>query len=306
VRFCNFARPRTRDLAEAGALVGGRVHPLAERLGAAAAGPLGAGTLPRLAEWRDAMDRQPPEGEGLDPAGVILLPPVMPAASFRDFYAFEEHVRAARARRGLEVVPEWYEQPAFYFSNANAFLGHGDELAVPPDGEWLDFELEIGAVLGAGGRDLAPDEAEALIAGYCVLNDWSARKVQRLEMAVGLGPAKGKDFATSLGPVLVTPDEIAGRREGKGYDLAMVARRNGEELTRGNWRSIHWSFGEMIARASRGVELRPGDVFGSGTVGGGCILELGPENAGGWLAPGDAIELEIEGLGVLANRVADD
>lgn len=237
--------------------------------------------------------------------GVQLLPPVPRPPSFRDFYAFEQHVRTARAHRGLDMVAEWYEFPVFYFSNPAAMLGHGAPLAPPPDTAELDFELEIGAVIGRACRDLDAADAESAIAGYCVLNDWSARDLQRAEMKVGLGPAKGKDFATGLGPWLTTPDEIADRRAGKGYDLAMVARRNGAEISRGNWRDLHWSFGEMLARASRGVTLHPGDVIGSGTVGTGCILELRPERAGGWLRPGDVLELEIEGLGVLAATVID-
>ncbi|MDO9693399.1 MAG: fumarylacetoacetate hydrolase family protein [Candidatus Latescibacteria bacterium] len=236
--------------------------------------------------------------------GVQLLPPVPRPPSFRDFYAFERHVRAARGHRGLDMVPQWYEFPVFYFSNPAAMLGHGATLAMPPDTSELDFELEVAAIIGRDCRDLVAADAESAIAGYCVLNDWSARDLQRAEMKVGLGPAKGKDFATGLGPWLVTPDEIADRHIGKGYDLAMCARRNGREISRGNWRDIHWSFGEMLARASRGVDLHPGEVIGSGTVGTGCILELRPERAGGWLQPGDALELEIEGLGVLAATVA--
>ncbi|MDO9172113.1 MAG: fumarylacetoacetate hydrolase family protein, partial [bacterium] len=140
--------------------------------------------------------------------GVQLLSPLPRPPSFRDFYAFERHVRAARGHRGLDMVPQWYEFPVFYFSNPAVMLGHGATLATPPDTAELDFELEVGAIIGRACRDLAPAEAEATIAGYCVLNDWSARDLQRAEMKVGLGPAKGKDFATGLGPWLVTPDEI--------------------------------------------------------------------------------------------------
>jgi fumarylacetoacetate (FAA) hydrolase len=307
MRLLNFARAEEAQRPRAGIAIEGRIHALADLLGEPDLGPIGRESISALPRWREALEGELParaaELPGEDPAALRWLPPLLPAASFRDFYAFEEHVRRARARRGLEVVPEWYRFPVFYFSNPDALLGHEEDLVAPPDGEELDFELELGAVLGRGGRDLTPAQAESSIAGYCVLNDWSARRIQREEMAVGLGPAKGKDFATSLGPYLVTPDELEGRRAGKGYDLTMTARVNGRELTRGNWSSIHYSFGEMVARASRGVTLHPGDLFGSGTVGGGCILELGPEAAGGWLEPGDRVELEIEVLGTLANRV---
>ena len=173
-------------------------------------------------------------------------------------------------------------------------------------GAKLEILLLVSLVAGIGIEWLAArmQNKEPHIAGYAVLNDWSARAIQRKEMKVGLGPAKGKDFATSVGPCLVTPDELTDRRQGKGFDLTMTARVNGRELSRGNWSDITYSFGEMIARASRGVWLRPGDLIGSGTVGTGCILELGPEAAGGWLQPGDMVELEIERLGVLRNRIA--
>lgn len=234
---------------------------------------------------------------------VRLIAPLPNPTSLRDFYAFEQHVKQARARRGLEMIPEWYEMPVFYFSNHQAILGAGDTVKRPGYTEWLDFELEVAAIIGREGRDIPVEEAEAYIAGYTIMNDWSARDVQRREMKVGLGPAKAKDFATSLGPWLVTPGELADQRAGKGFNLQMVARRNGEELSRGNWQTLYYSFAEMIARASDEVTLYPGDVIGSGTVGTGCILELGPEAAGGWLQPGDVIELEIERLGVLRNVV---
>ncbi|MBM4116440.1 fumarylacetoacetate hydrolase family protein [bacterium] len=292
--------------ARSGLWLNGRGYDLEALLGEDCGGPLGPRNLGSLPAWQARLAERAPTVPPLPTTGWRWLPPLLPAASFRDFYAFETHVRQARARRGLEVPAAWYRFPVFYFSNPHALFGHEAEIPLPPDAaeEWLDFELEIGAVLGAGGRDLTPAAAEALIAGYCVLNDWSARRVQRDEMSVGLGPAKGKDFATSLGPFLVTPDELADRRQGKGYALTMVARRGGRELCRASWDSIHYSFGEMISRASQGVDLLPGELFGSGTVGGGCILELGEEAAGGWLAPGDRVELEIERLGTLTGTIA--
>jgi fumarylacetoacetate (FAA) hydrolase len=263
------------------------------------------------AAWSVSIERWrgvPPDGWQVYAADQVTLHCPLAAAevnSFRDFYAFEGHVKTARARRGLAMIPEWYELPVFYFSNHRVISGPGAVIPTPRYTQALDFELEVAAVIGRPGQDIAPEDAEAYIAGYTILNDWSARDVQRKEMAVGLGPAKGKDFATTLGPGLVTPDALADRRAGKGYDLVMTARRNGLDLSRGNWRDLYWSFGEMIARASDGVMLYPGDVIGSGTVGTGCILEIGPENAGGWLVPGDVIELEIERLGVLRNVIGD-
>ena len=183
-----------------------------------------------------------------------------------------------------EVVPEWYELPVFYFSNPAAIYGPDEEVPYPDGTEELDYELEVAAVIGADGA----------IGGFTVLNDWSARDLQRQEMRVGLGPAKGKDFATSLGPVIVTPDELGDLK------LGMVARVNGEERSRGNLGDIHWSWEAIVEQAARNTELRPGDVIGSGTVGTGCILEHGD---GRWLQPRDVVELEVEGIGTLRNRV---
>ncbi|MCX6023529.1 MAG: fumarylacetoacetate hydrolase family protein [Chloroflexi bacterium] len=230
-----------------------------------------------------------------------LLAPIPHPPSLRDFYAFEQHVRAARARRGLDMIAEWYEFPVFYFSHTGAVYGP-DEVAPHPRTDALDFELEIACVIGRSGIDIPEAEAEDYIAGYAILNDWSARDVQAKEMRVGLGPAKGKDFAVSLGPWLTTPGDLADRRLGPGrYDLPMIARINGRECSRGNFRDITWTFPQMIARASQDVWLRPGDVLGSGTVGTGCLLEIGAD--GEWLRPGDVVELEIAGLGVLRNTV---
>lgn len=241
---------------------------------------------------------------------VRLFAPLPFPRSVRDFYAFEQHVKAARALRGLEMVPEWYEVPVFYFSNHNAIFGPDDDIPKPRATQELDYELEIACVIGKPGRDIPVEEAESYIAGYMIMNDWSARDIQRKEMKLNLGPAKGKDFATSFGPALVTPDELEDRRivrEGQGsvYNLAMTARINGREFSRGNFKDIYYTFAQMIAYASQDTMLYPGDVLGSGTVGTGCILELRPETTGGWLKPGDVVELEVERLGVLRNRIVE-
>jgi fumarylacetoacetate (FAA) hydrolase len=206
--------------------------------------------------------------------------------SVRDFMAFEEHVRNARAGRGLEVPEAWYEIPVFYFSNPAAVYRDGDDVPRPTDTAALDYELELACVVGSDGR---PE-------GFTVMNDWSARDLQGREMQVGLGPAKGKDFATSLGPVLVSADELPGD-----LDMRAVARVNGEVRTDSRTGGMHWSWEELLAAAARNTPgLQPGDVIGSGTVGRGCVLEHGD---GRWLQAGDVVELEIEGIGVLRNRV---
>lgn len=207
--------------------------------------------------------------------------------SIRDFFAFEEHVRNARANRGLEVPPAWYEVPVFYFSNPAAVYRDGDEVPKPADTQALDYELELACVVGADGR---PD-------GFTVMNDWSARDLQMKEMSVGLGPSKGKDFATSLGPELVSPDELP-----DDLDMRAVARVNGEVRSDSRTGGMQFSWDELLAAAARNTPgLQPGDVIGSGTVGSGCILEHGDER---WLQSGDVVELEIDGLGVLRNSVA--
>jgi fumarylacetoacetate (FAA) hydrolase len=218
-------------------------------------------------------------------ADVDFRAPVLHPPSVRDFYAFEQHVKTARASRGLEVPPEWYEIPVFYFSNPAAIYGPGDEIPSPPDTGELDYELEVAAIVGAEGR----------IGGFTIMNDWSARDLQRAEMRVGLGPSKGKDFATSLGPIVVTPDEF------DGSSGTMVARVNGEERSRGELADMHHPWEAIAAHAARNTKLFPGDVLGSGTVGTGCIHEHGD---GRWLQRGDVVELEVDGIGVLRNTVA--
>jgi len=206
--------------------------------------------------------------------------------SIRDFMAFEEHVRNARALRGQEVPPAWYEIPVFYFTNPGAVYGDGEDIPMPGDTQMLDYELELACVIGADGR---PE-------GFTILNDFSARDLQFREMPVGLGPAKGKDFATAMGPVLVSPDELPAD-----LDMRAIARVNGEVRTDSRTGDIYHSWDRLIEAAARNTPgLIAGEVIGSGTVGRGCILEHGD---GRWLARGDEIELEIEGIGVLRNRV---
>ena len=217
-------------------------------------------------------------------ADVDLRPPVLRPPSVRDFMAFEAHVANARRLQGREVPPEWYEVPVFYFSNPTAIFGPGADVPYPDGTAELDYELECAAIIGAEGA----------IGGFTIMNDWSARDLQRVEMRVGLGPAKGKDFATSLGPVVVTPDEFDGAAG------VMVARVNGEERSRGELRDLHHPWAALVEQAARNTQLLPGDVIGSGTVGTGCILEHGD---GRWLQRGDVVELEIEGIGVLSNRI---
>jgi fumarylacetoacetate (FAA) hydrolase len=249
---------------------------------------------------QQALGAERPEGVAYRLSEVTLGAPLARPRTIRDFYAFEAHVKNARARRGLPMQEEWYQFPVFYFSNPTAVHGPEDEIHRPRETAMLDFELEVAAVISTRCRDVTPEQADQFIAGYMIMNDWSARDIQRQEMKVGLGPAKGKDFATSFGPWLVTPDELEERRRGDRYDLAMVARLNGREVGRGNLKDLHFTFGEMIARASRDCTLYPGEVIGSGTVGTGCLLET---EAAPWLEPGDVVELEVERLGLLRNTV---
>jgi len=241
--------------------------------------------------------------DAFDLSTVKLHAPLQPS-TMRDAYAFEQHVRTANQNRGREVPEEWYQFPVFYFTNPNSIFGPEDEIPYPLYTNALDYELEIAVVIGKEGINIKPEEAPEYIFGYTILNDWSARDIQREEMKVGLGPAKGKDFASSLGPLIVTCEELADKAVNKPgvYDLAMAARVNGVELSKGFFRDMHWSFGEIIAWASDSVRLVPGDVIGSGTVGTGCLLEL-TKAQGPWLNPGDIVELEIEGIGILRNRV---
>jgi 2-keto-4-pentenoate hydratase/2-oxohepta-3-ene-1,7-dioic acid hydratase in catechol pathway len=239
-------------------------------------------------------------------ADARLLAPVPSPPSIRDFMAFEEHVVASLHAMHREVDPVWYEIPVFYFTNPASVRGPRDPVAIAPGSAAFDYELEVAAVIGRAGANIPVPAAAEHIAGYSILCDWSARDLQELEMREGLGPAKGKDTATSLGPWLVTPDELEDRRKGKGFDLAMTASVNGTRYSTGNLADLFWSFEQMISFASRGTKLRPGDVIGSGTVGTGCILELsrvhGTETFP-WLHPGDRVRVEVERLGSVESTV---
>jgi 2-keto-4-pentenoate hydratase/2-oxohepta-3-ene-1,7-dioic acid hydratase in catechol pathway len=282
----------------AGVLVEGRVIDLAH----ASSGRLPPTVQQLLDDSVDldaALGSLPPEpGLGVDE--VRLLAPLPRPVSVRDFMAFEDHVRHTRQNRGATIPDAWYEVPVFYFSNHLAILGPEDPVAAPPGCEQLDFEFEVALVIGRHGRDIGAADAWRHIAGLTIMNDWSARDLQMLEMKVGLGPAKGKDFATTLGPTLVTMGELRDHLEGDRLPLAMVGRRNGQEFTRTNLGEIYHPIPSIIARASRGVTLVPGEVIGLGTVANGCLLEH-PDPA--WLHPGDVIELEVEELGTLRSEV---
>ena len=245
------------------------------------------------------------EGPGVR-SGVRLHAPLLPT-TLRDAYAFEQHVKTANKNRGRDVPEEWYQFPVFYYTNPHSIFGPEDVIPYPPYTSALDYELEIAVVIGKAGMNIQPDEAENHIFGYTIFNDWSARDAQRAEMKIGLGPAKGKDFASSLGPLIVTREALADRAVGRAgvYDLALAAKVNGVEMSRGNLKDIFWSFGEIIARASQSVMLYPGDVIGSGTVGTGCLLEL-TKGQGPWLQPGDVVELEVERIGILRNTIGEN
>jgi 2-keto-4-pentenoate hydratase/2-oxohepta-3-ene-1,7-dioic acid hydratase in catechol pathway len=304
MRWASFRDPR--DGAERVGVVsdgGGAINALAA--GTTLMDLLGHGNDLMLLEGERALARP---ADVFVTSEVWLLPPVTRPPSVRDFYAFEQHVRTARQRRGLDMDPDWYRLPVFYFSNPVAVRGPYEEVAVPPGCAELDYELEVAAVIGRDGADVDPAHAEQHIAGFCVMNDWSARDIQRREMKLSMGPVKGKDFATSVGPFLVMPDELEPFRRGRAYDLTMTASVNGREYSRASLSDIYWSFGEMVAYASRGTMVVAGDLIGSGTCGTGCILELSlvhGSEAYPWLKPGDVVELEVEHLGKLSSRVVE-
>jgi fumarylacetoacetate (FAA) hydrolase len=246
----------------------------------------------------------------LDPGDVVFGPPIVRPHSFRDFYAFEQHVATMWQRRQSEIPEAWYRLPIFYFSNTSEIRGPNDAVWAPSGSTELDFELEVGAIVDSPAFNLSEERAADAIGGYFILNDWSARDLQRDESTVRLGPAKGKDFATSIGPWIVTPDELASRwpAGAAAPDLAMTATVTGNdgavvEVSRGSWSSARYSFAQMLERACTDVHVRPGEILGSGTVGTGCLLEVKDQTLGRWLEPGDVVSVAIEGIGEMQTPI---
>jgi len=267
-----------------------------------------------------SLDRKIKDGQ-FDQQAIALndvkfTSPVPYPTSVRDAYAFRQHVATARANRGVDMIPEFDQFPVFYFTNHNTSYGPGKIEFMPDHFHKLDFELEIAMVVGKKGRNIKASEADQYIAGYMIMNDLSARQLQMEEMKLNLGPAKGKDMANTFGPYLVTVDELQNKvtdakpkHTGKAYDLTMKAYHNGQKISEGNFADMDWTFAEIIERVSYGVDIFPGDVIGSGTVGTGCYLELNgtarqkdPNHEPTWLQDGDEMTLEIEELGQLHNK----
>lgn len=254
---------------------------------------------------------------GMSLDNTTLLAPVPEPTSCRDGYAFRQHVAAARRNRKVPMIEEFDQYPIFYFTNHNAIQGPGDIHCMPDHFQKLDFELEVAVVIGKKGRNIRAADADNYIAGYMIMNDMSARTLQMEEMLLNLGPAKGKDFSTVIGPWLVTPDELEAFKvpakpghTGNNYDLPMTCRVNGITVSEGNMKDMDWTFAEIIERCAYGVDILPGDVIGSGTVGTGCFLELNgtgllndPAYKVQWLQPNDVVEMEIKGLGLLTNTI---
>lgn len=248
---------------------------------------------------------------------VQLLAPVPFPSSCRDGYAFRQHVAAARRNRKVDMIPEFDQYPIFYFTNHNAIQGPGEIFCMPDHFQNLDFELEAAIVICKRGRNITAAEADEYIGGYMIMNDMSARLLQMEEMKLNLGPAKGKDFSTVIGPMLVTPDELEPYRipakeghTGNNYSLGMKCWVNGKQVSEGNMGDMDWTFAEIVERCAYGADIMPGDIIGSGTVGTGCFLELNgtgklndPNYQAQWLQAGDVVEMEIEGLGRLVNTI---
>lgn len=254
---------------------------------------------------------------GIPYSGAGILAPVPHPSSCRDGYAFRQHVAAARRNRKVDMIPEFDQYPIFYFTNHNAIQGPGPIPCMPDHFKKLDFELEAAIVICKKGRNIKAHDADNYIGGYMIMNDMSARTLQMEEMLLNLGPAKGKDFSTAIGPWLVTPDELEPYKipakpnhVGNNYNLKMTCKVNGIQVSEGNMGDMDWTFAEIIERCAYGVDVLPGDVIGSGTVGTGCFLELNgtgklndPNYQEQWLQDGDVVEMEIDGLGHLTNTI---
>ncbi|MFI5186218.1 MAG: fumarylacetoacetate hydrolase family protein [Chitinophagales bacterium] len=263
------------------------------------------------------LEGQRTSNRGIPVTDVQLLAPVPFPISCRDGYAFRQHVAAARKNRGLKMIPQFDEFPVFYFTNPHSIQGPGEIKCMPDHLEKLDFELEVAIVICKHGKNIPAEEADEYIGGLMIMNDFSARHLQMEEMILNLGPAKGKDFATAIGPWLVTLDELEEfvvpakeNHTGKNWNLAMKCYVNEKQVSAGNLADMDWTFAEIIERASYGVNLYPGDIIGSGTAGTGCFLELNgtaklkdPDFPEQWLLKGDIVEMEIDGLGKLTNTI---
>ncbi|MNU24572.1 Ureidoglycolate lyase [compost metagenome] len=255
--------------------------------------------------------------DSIDFDAAHILAPVPRPTSCRDGYAFRQHVAAARRNRGVEMIAEFDQYPIFYFTNHNAVQGPGAIDCMPDHFDKLDFELEVAVVVGKKGRNITAAEADDYVAGYCIMNDMSARTLQMEEMLLNLGPAKGKDFSTVIGPWMITPDELEAfkipakpNHTGNNYNLKMTCKVNGIQVSEGNVGDMDWTFAEILERCAYGADILPGDVIGSGTVGTGCFLELNgtaklnnPDAVPQWLQPNDEVVLEVEQMGVLTNTI---
>ena len=251
---------------------------------------------------------------------VQLLAPLPNPRSFRDYVGFEMHMQNASRSFGHKIGPAWYDMPIFYFTNHQAIYGPDDEIKRPTKETKMDIELEMACIIGKKGKDIKTEDATPYIFGYTVFNDWTARAIQKVEMEVPLGPHKGKDFANAIGPCIVTADEMEQYRipldesifqdpirvphvAGSRFDIKMTSRINGQTICEGNYKTVYYNFEQMIERASENnVTLFPGDMLGSGTVGWGSLIE-NAFSVHRPLEPGDVVELEIEGIGILRNKV---
>lgn len=316
---------KTNDLAQTGILVNNQIFPLHT------INPNIAITMrDMLNDWDNqsalakAVEAEIIAGHhaalGIPCSNDILLAPVPQPTSCRDGYAFRQHVAAARRNRGVPMIPEFDQYPIFYFTNHNAIQGPGEIPCMPDHFHKLDFELEAAIVIGKRGRNVKAQDADQYIAGYMIMNDMSARRLQMEEMLLNLGPAKGKDFSTVIGPWLVTPDELEPYKIqakpghiGNSYNLAMKCWVNGIQVSEGSVGDMDWTFAEIVERCAYGADIFPGDVIGSGTVGTGCFLELNgtgklnnPNYPEQWLQPGDVVNMEIDGLGHLSNTIVQE